>query len=134
MITAFLFGLAPALQATRLDLLRSLKSGSPSGRAGRSQARRALVVAEVALSLLLLVGATLLVRTLQNYQGVDAGFEKDSVVLFTMKHVHERYTPERLRLFCQELVESVREHYAHENDRHFSYAWSPASPARANPG
>jgi predicted permease len=107
-ITAFLFGLAPALQATRLDLLRSLKSGSPSGRAGRSQARRALVVAEVALSLLLLVGATLLVRTLQNYEGVDAGFEKDSVVLFTMKHVHERYTPERLRLFCQELVESVR--------------------------
>ena len=104
----FLFGLAPALQATRLDLLRSLKSGSPSGRAGRSQARRALVVAEVALSLLLQVGATLLVRTLQNYQGVDAGFEKDSVVLFTMKHVHERYTPERLRLFCQELVESVR--------------------------
>jgi predicted permease len=107
-ITAFLSGLAPALQATRLDLLSSLKSGSPSGRAGPSQARRALVVAEVALSLLLLVGATLLVRTLQNYHGVEAGFEKDGVVLFTMKHVHERYTPERLQLFCQELVESVR--------------------------
>jgi predicted permease len=106
-ITAFLFGLAPALQATRLDLLRFLKS-SPSGRASRSHARRALVVAEVALSLLLLVGATLLVRTLQNYQGVDPGFEKDGIVLFTMKHVHERYTPERLRLFGQDLVESVR--------------------------
>jgi predicted permease len=107
-VTAFLFGLSPALQATRRDLLSSLKRGGPSGSAGRSRVRGALVVAEVAMSLLLLAGATLLVRTLQNYHAVEAGFEKDGVVLFTMKHVHERYTPEQLQLFSQELVETVR--------------------------
>jgi predicted permease len=106
-VTALLCGLAPALQGTRVDLLRSLRSGSPSGQVAGARVRRALVVAEVALSLLLVVGATLLGRTLRNYQGVEAGFEKDGVVLFTMKHVHERYTPERLRLFCRQLVEEV---------------------------
>jgi predicted permease len=107
-LTALLCGLAPALQGTRVDQLGSLKSGSPAARAGKSRARRALVVAEVALSLLLLVAATLLARTLRNYQDVDLGFDKDGVVLFTMKHVHERYEAERLRLFCRQLIEDVR--------------------------
>jgi predicted permease len=107
-LTALFFGLAPALQATRVDLLGALKGGAPAGQAPRSRARRALVVAEVALCLLLLVGATLLVRSLRNYQAVEPGFEQDGVVLFTMKHVHERYTPEQLRIFCRDLVEEVR--------------------------
>src|SRR5262249_44539235 len=69
--------------------------------------RQALVVAEVALSLLLLIGAALFVRTLQNLKSVNAGFEADNVLLFTMKHVHQRYTPTQLRNFCRELLEQV---------------------------
>jgi predicted permease len=105
--TGILFGLVPALQATRLNLVSALKCGSAGERRRRIDLRQALVVAEVALSLLLLVGAALFVRTLQNLQAVNAGFEAEHVLLFTMKHVHERYTPAQLRDFCRELLERV---------------------------
>jgi predicted permease len=106
-LTGILFGLAPALQATRLNLVPALKCGSAGERRRRIDLRQALVVAEVALSLLLLIGAALFVRTLQNLQAVNAGFEAEQVLLFTMKHVHERYTPAQLRNFCRELLERV---------------------------
>src|SRR5262245_10345688 len=106
-LTGILFGLAPALQATRLNLVPALKCGSAGERHRRIDLRQALVVAEVALALLLLVGAALFVRTLQNLQVVNAGFEAERVSLFTMKHVHERYTPAQIKNFCRELLEQV---------------------------
>src|SRR5262245_39556433 len=106
-LTGILFGLTPALQATRPNLVPALKQGSAGERRHRIDLRQALVVAEVALALLLLVGAALFVRTLQNLQAVNAGFEAEQVLLFTMKHVPERYTPDQLRNFCRELLEQV---------------------------
>jgi predicted permease len=108
LLTAIVFGLAPAIQATNLDLLSAIKGESAGGRHRAFDLRKALVVLEVALSLALLIGAALFIRTLQNLQAVRAGFEADNVVLFTMKHVHERYTPEQIRSFCRDLLERVK--------------------------
>ena len=74
--TTVLFGLVPALQTSRPDLVLSLKEtlGAIGGRR-RAWLRRALVVAQVSLSLVLLVGAGLFIRTMQNASRVDAGFD-----------------------------------------------------------
>jgi ABC-type antimicrobial peptide transport system permease subunit len=106
-LTGFLFGLAPALHATRLELVSALKSRGAGARRRVIDLRQALVVAEVALSVLLLIGAAFFMRTLQNLRAVDAGFKAENVLLFTMKHVHQRYTPAQLRNFCRELLERV---------------------------
>ncbi len=85
--TGFLFGLAPALRAARLDLNKALKAGGRSvqgeGGFGSGSSRRLrslLVVAEVAISLMLLVGAGLLVRSFVRLQNVSPGFEPGGVV------------------------------------------------------
>jgi predicted permease len=106
-LTSILFGLAPALQATRLELVSAPKNGREAGRRRAIDLRQALVVTEVAISVALLIGAALFVRTLQKLQTVNTGFEAGNVVLFTMKHVHERYAPAQVRNFCRELLDRV---------------------------
>jgi len=78
--TAILSGLAPALRSTRVDLTRDLRGGERSG--ARLGLGRTLVVAQVALSLVLLVGAGLFVRTLRNLTGVETGIAAEGVHLF----------------------------------------------------
>ena len=78
--TAILFGLAPALQATGLGPSSALKEDARST-ASRSRLLPWLVTAQVALSLVLLVGAGLFVRTVQNLQRFDPGFARDGVLL-----------------------------------------------------
>ena len=83
--TTFVFGLLPALRATRLDLapaLKGLRRGS--GQATRQRAGRLLVVGQVALSLLLLIGAGLLVRSVQKLHAQDLGFTPGGVVIFSL--------------------------------------------------
>jgi predicted permease len=79
---ALVFGLIPLLQARRVDVLDSLKTGGISGSMGpeRSRLRRALVVAEFALASMLVVAAGLLVRTFWNLQQVDPGFRTSGVL------------------------------------------------------
>lgn len=77
------FGLVPALFASRVDLLDALKSGSRGLTAGKSRWRAALVAAEVALSLALLIGTGLLVRTLRGVLRVNPGFQPENVLTFT---------------------------------------------------
>jgi predicted permease len=79
-ITALLFGIGPALRATRPDLGLSLKTSAPTG--GITRATKALLTAQVAISVVLLVGAGLLVRTLYNLSKVDVGFNADNVLVF----------------------------------------------------
>ena len=81
-VTALLFGTLPALRATRLELTANLKSGSGASRAsGRTPLAKALVVSQVGLSLLLMTGACLFVRTLVNLSRIDVGFNKENVLL-----------------------------------------------------
>lgn len=82
LVTGLLFGLAPALHASRADLNETLKDGTKgsSGGAGAARARQLLLVAEVAISLTLLVGAGLLMRSLGQLQAVDPGFRTDHLL------------------------------------------------------
>jgi putative ABC transport system permease protein len=85
-VTGLVFGLVPALQATRVDVNHALKEGAGkgAGTASRNRLRGALVVAEVALSLVLLVGAGLLIRTFTTLRGVEPGFDPHNVLTFQM--------------------------------------------------
>jgi putative ABC transport system permease protein len=79
------FGLAPAVQSRFIDRVNALKEGSrDGGPARRHYVRRALVTAEIALAVMLVIGAGLLVRTVYNLAGVDAGFDPSRMVTFSM--------------------------------------------------
>jgi predicted permease len=83
LLSAVIFGTAPALRAARVDPYSALKGGKGAAQAtGQSRLAKALIVAQVALSLLLLVGAGLFVRTLINLQSVPTGFNEQNVMLF----------------------------------------------------
>jgi predicted permease len=85
-LTGVVFGLLPALQATRPDVQGVLKDQAANilGGSGHLRSRRILVIAQVALSLLLLVGSGLFSRSLRNLQRIDPGFRIDHLALFTM--------------------------------------------------
>ncbi len=79
--TALIFGTVPAFRATRLQLTDTLKAGrSPQGVSGKNPLAKALVIAQVALSLILMVGAGLFLRSLVNLNNVDTGFNKENVL------------------------------------------------------
>ncbi|HET7221515.1 MAG TPA: ABC transporter permease [Vicinamibacterales bacterium] len=103
-ITALVFGIAPALAATRPAVTAALKeeSGSVAGGGRQARARRALVAAQVALSMMLLAGAGLFARSLFNLRGVDTGFPIDNLLTFSLDPSLSGYTQERsLALFDQ---------------------------------
>jgi predicted permease len=91
--TSVVFGLVPALQASRVDLRETLvESGSPSiAGAARSWPRRAMVVVEVALGVVLLVGAGLLIRTFEHLMSMRPGFDATNVVTATLSLQDARY-------------------------------------------
>jgi predicted permease len=83
--TAVFFGVAPAVQSRFVDLVYALKDGNrDGGSAKRHHVRRALVTAEIALAVILVIGAGLLVRTVYNLTLVDAGFDRSRMVTFSM--------------------------------------------------
>ncbi|HLN03888.1 MAG TPA: ABC transporter permease [Bryobacteraceae bacterium] len=81
-VAALLFGLAPAMQATRVDLTTALNDASRSSQGRRSQmAGRLLIAAQVALTVVLLIGSSLFVRTLRNLESLDIGFNREHTLL-----------------------------------------------------
>ncbi len=80
-VTILLFGLLPAVAASRPDVQQGLKRGASGGDATRNRWARAMVAAQVALLVLLLTSAGLFVRTLQKLRAVDAGFRQDHVLV-----------------------------------------------------
>ncbi len=108
--SALLFGLAPALYASRPDVNRSLKEGAGFASAGpdRGRLRSLLVVGELALSLTLLVGAGLMIRSFVRLSNVDPGFETRSRVMGTMQLTTERFRDlDERRRFAISLVERL---------------------------
>ena len=83
LFTGIVFGILPAVRATNLDLTPTLKdTGRSSSALGRSWLSKSLVVVQVSVSVLLLIGAGLLVRTLRNLQHVETGFNANNLLLF----------------------------------------------------
>jgi putative ABC transport system permease protein len=110
-ITVLLFGLVPALRASRVDLVDSLKDGAggASSGLGRRRLRGALVVAETALAVVLLTGAGLMVRTLWSLYGIDLGFQPDRVLTLRLALPASTYdTPEKSVAFWEQLIARVR--------------------------
>ena len=105
-LTGLLFGTLPALQAARSDLMPAMKERG--GRPARVTARSVLVVAQVALSLTLLVGATMLVRTLRNLADVDIGYTTRTALLAEIDLDAQRYEPAAGRAFINQLMARVR--------------------------
>lgn len=107
-ITGIIFGLAPAWRSTRVDLTPVLKdSVRTSTSTSRSLLSRGLVVLQVALSLLLLIGAGLFLRTLLNLQRVDTGFNTRNLLLFGIQPGLIGYKDERLVQLYQQLSERL---------------------------
>ena len=104
--TGLVFGLVPAWQATRPELTAALKdeSGAVAG-GSHVRFRKGLVVAQVALSLLLLVGAGLFARSLYNLRTLDPGFAVQRLLTLTVDPSLNGYTPERMRPFFRQLQE-----------------------------
>jgi putative ABC transport system permease protein len=103
-------GLIPALRASRTNLNDTLREGGRalSGGAGRHRVRNILVVAQVAVSLLLLVAAGLFVRSLGNAQSVDLGFDARGVINVSTNPDLQGYSEERSRSFFRALIERAR--------------------------
>jgi predicted permease len=108
--TAFIFGLAPALQASRPHLSDTLKSEAGNVFGGRRQAhaRKALVMAQVSISLLLLIASSLFVRSLSKLRDVDPGFRKDHVITFSIDPALNGYDRQHVTRFNQDLLDRLR--------------------------
>ena len=110
-LTALLFGLAPAYHACAGNLAEPLKQAarSVSGSLRQKILRHGMVVGEVALSLMLLVGASLMIRTLIAMQSVDLGFQPERILTMRIPLSEQRYPEaEQRNAFFQELLTSVK--------------------------
>jgi putative ABC transport system permease protein len=106
LFTGVLFGLAPALKSARLNLQEAIKEGA-RGSASKSSRRLndAFVISQIALSLVLLVGALLLVRSFRNLTAVDPGFSAHNVLSASLTPPQQRYgDDQRVRAFYDELL------------------------------
>lgn len=109
MLTGIIFGLAPALQASRTDVQEALKETSRGVTGGRHRLRQVLVVAEVSLTLVLLIGAGLLIRSFYRLQQVNAGFVEEHALSFRVQLPVQKYPGEQQWLnFYQQAMEKLR--------------------------
>jgi predicted permease len=109
-VTGIVFGLIPALRASRPDPWTTLKDtvGSIAGGTGSVFLRKGLVTAQVALSFLLLFGAGLFVRSLQNLKTTDTGVSAENLITFQLSPALNGYDDERAVLFYRELLDRLR--------------------------
>jgi predicted permease len=109
LLTALVFGLAPALRATRPDLATTLKeqAGAVAG-GGHAGWRKMLAAAQVSLSLLLLISAGLFVRSLQNLKDLNPGFEVTNLLSFSLDPTLSGYQTERAKQFYKQLTQELK--------------------------
>ena len=106
-LTGVVFGIAPALRATGGDVNTALKQSSRSVAGSRSFLGKSLLVAQVAISLVLLVGAGLFLRTLHNLRHVDVGFNPQNLLLFRVQPQLNRYDEKRTLALYDRLLERI---------------------------
>jgi predicted permease len=108
-LTGVIFGLVPALQTTKPNIVGTLKdqAGAVLG-GGHHRLRKALVIAQVTLSLLLLIAAGLFVRSLSNLRNLGPGFPVERLVGFEIDPSLNGYSPERMKVFYPQLLDSLR--------------------------
>jgi predicted permease len=107
-LTGLIFGLIPALQATKPNLAGTLKDQAGAVIGGTSvRLRKGLVAAQVGLSLLLLIGAGLFVQSLKNLRNVNPGFQTENLVTFSVDPTLNGYKPERSREFYRQLIDRI---------------------------
>jgi predicted permease len=104
-LTGLIFGLAPGWHSSRIDLVSALKAtaGNVAGNASGQKVNQTLVIAQVALSLVLLIGAGLFVRTLENLNRADLGFNRENVMLFDVEFT-KRLDPAQGGSFLKEVL------------------------------
>jgi predicted permease len=112
MATAVLFGLAPALQCSKPDLISVLKetpgASSGRGRANRLRLRNVLVTGQIGLTLVLLISAALCLRTLRNAQAINLGFAYENLLTARLDLGRQGYSEEQGRRFYSQVLERAR--------------------------
>ena len=108
LITGVGFGLAPAIQSTKPNLTTALRSTRNNPRMSRPRLRNLLVIGQVAVSLVLLIGAGLLVRGLQQAQSTDLGFDQKNLVVLSMDLRTQGYDEARAATFHAQLAERLK--------------------------
>ena len=109
LLTGLVFGLIPALQATRPALVPALKDQESVARTGKMRLRNVLLLPQVALSLLLLIVAGLFARSVQNASSVDLGFDAERAAILTVDLGRQQgYDAERAELFWADLLERAK--------------------------
>ena len=128
LLTGIIFGLVPAMRATKLDLTPTLKdSGRSSSAAARSWLSKSLVVVQVSVSVLLLIGALLVLKSLRNLKNVEPGFNANNLLLFHVDPSLIGYKEDRLAGLYQQMfdrIEAVPGVQAVTFSRHPLLAWS----------
>jgi predicted permease len=107
LLTGLAFGLAPALRATRIALIPALKDDGRNPGGGRSTLSKAIVTAQVALSMILLITAGLFTRTLYNLQALEAGFNTENMIVFGLDSKSNRYQGEQLAQLYRRILERL---------------------------
>ena len=101
LLTGMLFGILPAIRALKVDPVQALKDSRAVGALRQNHTRRALVVLQIALSLALLVGAGLFVRSLRQVNAIDSGVDVDRVLVAKVDLRRARYSPETRQAFYE---------------------------------
>ena len=107
LVTGIVFGIAPALRGTGMNVSSALKETSRSVVGGRSLLGKALLVVQVAISLVLLIGAGLFLQTLQNLRHVDVGFNPQNLLLFRVNPALNRYDEKKMVGLYDSLIERI---------------------------
>ncbi|MBA3255723.1 MAG: ABC transporter permease [Pyrinomonadaceae bacterium] len=110
MLTGIIFGLAPAIQSTKMDLTDALKSSgrNSAGSSHRHSLRSLLVMSEMALALILLIGAALMIQSFLRLRQVGAGFSSDNVLTMELSLPRNSYPRDRRPDFFQQLIERTK--------------------------
>jgi predicted permease len=128
LLTGVVFGLVPALRATRMDLTPALKdTGRSSSATARSWLSKSLVVVQVSISVLLLIGAGLLIKTLRNLKNTEIGFNANNVLLFSVNPNLIGYRDQQLARLYEQMssrLEAVPGVQSVTFSRHPLLAWS----------